>query len=177
MTQNNDEFKDKAEGAALVAGGTVAGASVAGTVGGMGLVGGFGGVAIGAAPVVAAGAVVGSAAYGAKKAIEQGDATALGAVAGGAAVGAGVSAVVGGMGLAVGGTAVAIGMAPVAAAGAVMGLAAYGLMKLFGGGDNGNGEAGSTINPIKPLTPNGNNEGAAIEEFEALQALSDEPKN
>ncbi len=102
----------------------------------MGLVGGFGGVAIGAAPVVAAGAVVGSAAYGAKKAIEEGDATALGAVAGGAAVGAGVSAVIGGMGLAVGGTAVAIGMAPVAAAGAVVGLAAYGLTKLFGGGDD-----------------------------------------
>lgn len=118
-------------GATLVAGGTAAGAGVAATVGGMGLVGGFGGVAIGAAPVVAAGAVVGSAAYGAKKAIEEGDATALGAVAGGAAVGAGVSAVVGGMGLAVGGTAVAIGMAPVAAAGAVVGLAAYGLNKLF----------------------------------------------
>ena len=35
------------------------------------------------------------------------------------------------MGLAVGGTAVAIGTAPVVAAGAVAGLAAYGLNKLF----------------------------------------------
>jgi hypothetical protein len=51
--------------------------------------------------------------------------------AGGAAAGAGVAATVGGMGLAVGGTAVAIGAAPVVAAGAVIGLAAYGIKKLF----------------------------------------------
>jgi hypothetical protein len=43
----------------------------------------------------------------------------------GAAVGAGTSSLLGGMGLAVGGTAVGIGMAPVAAAGAVVGTAAY----------------------------------------------------
>lgn len=127
----NEEQKDKVEGTALVAGGTIAGAGVSAVVGGMGLVGGFGGVAIGMAPVTAAGAVIGTAAYGAKKAIEEGDATAISAVAGGAAVGVGVSAVVGGMGLAVGGTAVAIGAAPVIAAGAVVGLAAYGLKKLF----------------------------------------------
>ena len=51
--------------------------------------------------------------------------------AGGAAAGAGVSSVIGGMGLAVGGTAVGIGMLPVAAAGAVAGLAFYGLKKVF----------------------------------------------
>lgn len=130
MSQNN-EIQDKAEGAALVAGGTATGAGVAATVGGMGLVGGFGGVAIGAAPVVAAGAVVGSAAYGAKKAIEERDATALGAVAAGAAAGSLVAGAVGGMGLAVGGTAIAIGAAPVVAAGAVVGLAAYGIAKLL----------------------------------------------
>lgn len=93
--------------------------------------GGFGGVAIGAAPVAVAGAVVGSAVYGAKTAIEEGDATALGALVGGAAMGAGVSTVVGGMGLAVGGTAIAVGMAPVVAVGAVAGLASYGLKKLL----------------------------------------------
>jgi hypothetical protein len=131
VTPQDEELKDKVEGAALLTGGTVAGAGVSAVVGGMGLVGGFGGVAIGMAPVAAAGAVVGTAAYGAKKAIEEGDATAIGAVAGGAAAGAGVAAVVGGMGLALGGTAVAIGMAPVAAAGAVVGLAAYGLNRLF----------------------------------------------
>lgn len=131
MTQNHKEFQDKAEGAALVAGGTAAGAGVAATVGGMGLVGGFGGVAIGAAPVVAAGAVVGSAAYGAKKAIEEGDATALGAVAAGAAAGSIVAGAVGNMGLALGGKAIAIGAAPVVAAGAVVGLAAYGIAKML----------------------------------------------
>lgn len=56
---------------------------------------------------------------------------AVGFAAGGAAAGAGVAATVGGMGLAVGGTAVAIGAAPVVAAGVVVGIAAYGLKKLF----------------------------------------------
>ncbi len=40
------------------------GAGVASTVGNMGLVGAFGGVSVGAAPVVAAGAITGSAVYG-----------------------------------------------------------------------------------------------------------------
>jgi hypothetical protein len=131
MTQNNRENATN-DGADFVKVGVVAGEIAANAVGGMGLVGGFGGVPIGANPVIAAGAVVGAAAYGAKKAIEEGDGNALGAMAGGAAAGAGVSAAVGGMGLAVGGTAIAIGMAPVAAAGAVLGLAGYGLSKLFG---------------------------------------------
>ncbi|UBF24812.1 hypothetical protein K9N68_24600 [Kovacikia minuta CCNUW1] len=48
---------------------------------------------------------------------------------GGAAAGAGFSSMIGGMGLAVGGTAFSIGIAPVAAAGTVIGLAAYGLKK------------------------------------------------
>lgn len=53
-------------------------------------------------------------------------------VAGGATAGARVATVVGKMGLTVGGGGIAIGMAPVAAAGAVLGLAGYGLSKLFG---------------------------------------------
>jgi hypothetical protein len=132
MTQDDKKFQNIAEGTAFVLGGTAGGAGVSTVVGGMGLVGGFGGVAIGATSVAVAGAVVGSAAYGAKKALESGDATALGAVAGGAVAGAGVSAVVGGMGLAVGGTAVALGAAPVIVAGATVGLAAYGLSKIQG---------------------------------------------
>jgi hypothetical protein len=40
MTPEDEELKDKAEGAALVAGGTAAGAGVSAVVGGMGLVGG-----------------------------------------------------------------------------------------------------------------------------------------
>jgi hypothetical protein len=50
---------------------------------------------------------------------------------GGAVAGASLSGAIGGMGLAVGGTAVSIGMAPVAAAGAVVGLALYGVKKAF----------------------------------------------
>jgi hypothetical protein len=41
------------------------------------------------------------------------------------------------MGLAVGGTAVGITMAPVAAVGAVVGLAGYGIFKLFQGDNSG----------------------------------------
>jgi len=48
---------------------------------------------------------------------------------GGAVGGASLSAMLGGMGLAVGGTAIGIGMAPVAAAGGIVGLAAYGIKK------------------------------------------------
>ena len=52
----------------------------------------------------------------------------------GAVAGAGVSLLLGGMGLAVGGTAVAIGLPIVAGAGAIVGLAGYGLKKSFGRG-------------------------------------------
>ncbi len=47
----------------------------------------------------------------------------------GALVGAGLSTTLGGMGLAVGGTAFSIGMAPVATAGAIVGLATFGILK------------------------------------------------
>jgi hypothetical protein len=83
--------------------------------------------------VAAAGAVVGSAADGVKKAVEEQDPSIVGAAVIGAGAGAGVSALVGGMGLAVGGTAVAVTMAPVAAVGAVVGLAGYGIFKFFQG--------------------------------------------
>ena len=53
----------------------------------------------------------------------------IGFVASGAAAGAGFSSMIGGMGLAVGGGAIGIGMTPVAAAGSIVGLAAYGLKK------------------------------------------------
>jgi hypothetical protein len=46
VTPQDEELKDKVEGAALLTGGTVAGAGVSATVGGMGLVGGFAGVAM-----------------------------------------------------------------------------------------------------------------------------------
>ncbi|WP_246275557.1 PspA/IM30 family protein [Brasilonema bromeliae] len=127
MTQNSTI------GATFIAGGTIAGAGISTTVGGMGLAGGFGAVGIGTVPVVGAGAVVGAAAYGAFKAIAEGDAAAYGAMGVGAIGGAGVSGVVGGMGLVAPkiGLAFGIGTIPMAGIGAVVGLAAYGIAKLL----------------------------------------------
>ncbi|MEG5051671.1 MULTISPECIES: hypothetical protein [unclassified Microcoleus] len=68
MSKHKDDSEDKAEVVGYVAGGLAAGAGVAGVVGNMGLVAAGGGIAITAAPVVAAGAVVGLAVYGLKKA-------------------------------------------------------------------------------------------------------------
>jgi hypothetical protein len=51
----------------FVATGSAAGAGIFALVGNMGLAGSFGGIAIGAAPVISAGAVIGMAAYGVKK--------------------------------------------------------------------------------------------------------------
>jgi hypothetical protein len=66
MSNNNNP----AEAAAFAVGGALTGGGVAATVGGIGLLAPAAGIAvgIGAAPVVAAGAVVGLAAYGIKKA-------------------------------------------------------------------------------------------------------------
>lgn len=66
-------FDNAAGAAGFAAGGGAAGAGLAAVVGNMGLAGAFGGIAITAAPVVAAGAVVGLAAYGLKKAFEDED--------------------------------------------------------------------------------------------------------
>jgi hypothetical protein len=52
-----------------------------------------------------------------------------GAVAAGAAVGGGAFAIVGSGGLAIAGTAVTVGLAPFVAAGAVVGLAGYGIYR------------------------------------------------
>lgn len=127
------DLTDTAMGAVSIAAGTAAGVATSSVVGGMGLAVAGTAVGIGVAPVAAAGAVVGSAAYGIKKAIDEQDVTAIGAAAVGAGVGAGAASVIGGMGLAVAGTAVGITMAPVAAAGAVVGLAGYGVSKLLQG--------------------------------------------
>jgi hypothetical protein len=61
---------------------------------------------------------------------------ALTAAGAGAAAGAGMAAMAEVMSLAVGGTAVVMGAAPLAILGAVAGLAAYGLTKLFSGSDD-----------------------------------------
>ncbi len=123
--------ENSAESVVFIAGGSAAGAGVSATVGGMGLAGGFGAVGIGMAPVTAVGAVAGAAAYGAFRAIADGDTAAFGAIGIGALGGAGVSATVGGMGLAGSFGAVGIGMGTMAAAGGVVGLGVYGLYKAF----------------------------------------------
>ncbi len=123
--------ENSAESVVFIAGGAGFGAGVSATVGGMGLAGGFGAIGIGMAPVTVAGAVAGAAAYGAFKAIADGDSAAFGAIGIGAAAGAGMSASIGGMGLAGSFGTVGIGMGTMAAAGGVVGLGVYGLYKAF----------------------------------------------
>lgn len=124
--QMSDESKEIKTSAAA---GTAVGAATGMSVGGMGL--GVGGTAIGigVAHVAACGAVLGTAAYGTIKAVQDRDPEAIVFGGGGALCGAGVSATVGGLGLLVGGTGLSIGAAPVVAAGACVGMAAYGLRR------------------------------------------------
>jgi hypothetical protein len=68
MSNHKDDSEDKTELVVSGLGGAVAGASLSGAIGGMGLTVAGTGVAIGMAPVAAAGAVVGLALYGIKKA-------------------------------------------------------------------------------------------------------------
>ena len=125
--------KNIGTGVGFISAGTIAGASLSSTIGGMGLAGGFGAVGIGAAPLVCAGAVTGAAAYGAVQAI-QGDTVAMSAIAIGSIGGASASSLIGTMGLVAPkiGLAVGIGTIPMAAIGGVVGLAAYGVAKMFG---------------------------------------------
>lgn len=59
------------QAASCIAGGAVAGAGVSSYLGGMGLAVGGTAISIGAAPVVAAGAIVGLAGFGAVKAFQK----------------------------------------------------------------------------------------------------------
>ena len=59
--------KDYKIAAVFAAGGSAAGAGVAAAVGNIGLADAFGGIAVGVAPIVCAGTVAGTAAYGVKK--------------------------------------------------------------------------------------------------------------
>jgi phage shock protein A len=115
------------EGAAFVATGAAAGASV----GEIGILVKGTGFSLGALPLGVAGALSGAALYEAIKALVEGDSSSLGAAATGAVAGAGISAAIGGVGVAVGGTAFGVGMAPMAAAGAVAGLGIAGLNRLL----------------------------------------------
>ncbi|MDY7021861.1 MAG: hypothetical protein SWJ54_10960 [Cyanobacteriota bacterium] len=100
-----------------------------GVMGGFGFVGGLGSASV-SIPATVAGTVVCIAAYGAKKAIQDKDCSALISVTGGAFTGAGISAVLSGISLVVAETAVSVSLTPVVAAGATIGLAGYGLTRL-----------------------------------------------
>ena len=76
-----------------------------------------------------------------------------GAVAAGAAIGGGTFAVVGSGGLAIAGTAVTIGLAPFVAAGAVVGLAGYGVYRLVTHSGEPKPAAASPTAPAKPPAP------------------------
>lgn len=129
LSHSNDKYAtgNYKAGAAFVAGGGAAGASV-GTIG---ILAGGTGYSIGVVPLGAAGALTGAALYEVIKAIVDGDSSSLGAAATGAVAGAGVSAAIGGVGVAVVGTAFGVGMASMAAAGAVAGLGIAGLNRLL----------------------------------------------
>ncbi len=115
------------EGAGLVAGGAVAGASI----GKVGVLAGGTGYSVGAVPLAALGALTGAALYEALRSILEGDTSSAGAAAIGAAAGAATSATVGGVGVAVGGSAIGVGMASMAAGGAVVALGLVGINRLL----------------------------------------------
>ncbi|MDJ0675879.1 MAG: DnaJ domain-containing protein [Calothrix sp. MO_167.B42] len=119
--------------ATFITTGTVTGASVSATVGGMGLAGGFGAVGIGTVPTMGAGAVAGAAVYGAFKGIGEGDTTAFASAGIGAVGGVIASNFIGGMGVVAPkvGLALGIGTVSMTAVGAVVGLAGYGIAKLL----------------------------------------------
>ncbi|MDJ0735843.1 MAG: DnaJ domain-containing protein [Nostocaceae cyanobacterium] len=121
-------------GATFITTGTVAGAGISATVGGMGLAGGFGAVGLGTVPLMGVGAVAGAAVYGTFKAIGEGDLGGFAAAGIGAVGGAGFSTVIGGMGLVAPkvGLAFGIGTMSMTGVGAVVGLAAYGIGKMLG---------------------------------------------
>jgi WD40 repeat protein len=120
-------------GAIFMTTGTLTGATISSTVGGMGIVGRFGGLGIGEASVTAAGAVIGAAAYGAFEGMRTGDTVAFGAMGIGAMSGFGISNMISNMGFVAPkvGLAFGIGTVPMAGIGAVLGLAAYGVAKLL----------------------------------------------
>ncbi|WP_191757974.1 PspA/IM30 family protein [Komarekiella delphini-convector] len=139
------------ESTAFIAGGAATGAVVSQTVGGMGLAFAGTAIGIGAPHLIATGVVTGIAAYGTKKAIENQEPLALSAAGLGAIGGAGVSTTVGNMGLLAAGSGFSIGMAPVVAAGAVVGLGAYGLLRLLNEGQDHNdpNKVVESVNQIK----------------------------
>ena len=110
--------------------GSMAGAGIYSTIGGVGVVGGFGGFGVGLLGMTTAGIVVGFAVNGANR-IGNGDRTAFTAMGLGAVGGAGIASTIGGVGIGFGGSAFGIGITSMTAMGGVFGLGIYGLAKMF----------------------------------------------
>ena len=118
-------------GSAYVAAGATTGAFTAINVGNVGCVGLWGGIALGATPMIGAGAIAGAAVYGAVQGVSQSDPVALGAIGLGALGGATVYTTIGGVGLAGSFGAVGLGMGAMATLGGVVGLGIYGAAKML----------------------------------------------
>lgn len=115
-TRDNGVIEFPDTGAAFVAGGAVAGASI----GKVGVLAGGTGYSVGAIPIAALGALTGAALYEALRSILAADTSSAGAAVTGAIAGAATSAAIGGVGVAVSGSAIGVGMAGMAAGGAVV---------------------------------------------------------
>jgi hypothetical protein len=118
-------------GVVFITTGTLTGARISSTVGGMGIAGSFGAVGIGANYITEAGAVIGAAIYGVFTGIATGDTAAFSIMVIGAIGGFGFSNIVGGIGFVAPkiGLAYGIGAVPMTGIGAVLGLAAYGIYR------------------------------------------------
>ena len=111
--------------------GSIAGAGIYSTMGGVGLVGGFGGIGIGLVGMTTVGATVGFATFGVVEGIANGDSAAFISTGLGAFYGATVASTIGGVGVSFGGSAFGIGIGSMSIAGGVFGLGIYGLAKMF----------------------------------------------
>lgn len=111
--------------------GSMAGAGIYSTMGGVGLVGGFGSIGIGLVGMTTAGTAVGFAVYGAVAGIANGDSAAFISTGLGAFYGANFASTIGGVGVGFGGSAFGIGMGSMTVTGGVIGLGIYGLAKMF----------------------------------------------
>ena len=86
-------------GATFITTGTLTGAAISSTVGGIGIAGSFGAVGIGATTVTAVGTVLGAATYGTFTGIIQGDSKVLTSMGIGAMSGFAISNMIGNIGL------------------------------------------------------------------------------
>lgn len=121
-------------GTLSIASGTAVGAITSTVVGNLGVAAGGTAFAVGALPIMGAGALVGAAAHGLMTGIAQGDSTAYAATGIGVASGLGVSQAIGGIGIVGKFGAISVGAGSMAVMGGVVGLGLYGVAKLLDSG-------------------------------------------